>query len=422
MQTHGSVDTQKCTKQQALNLPTLLLPHTLGSSSDNSSFGQQSLCPDLSGMSLSQLMSGHVQKTKEEGDAGRSFRLPLLSTPTSGSISPSSITCNQNSLSLGTLASLNMPSGAQSSAPSLLAIPLSNLSLSNSVTTITTTSSALPRSGLSLGSFLSNSGVSQSSSGVGGQAKMAHPKGSLSLSDLIQEHSNCSSSAKIATAPTQMLSLSELAAQHQGGKAHVQLGITGRPENNFSSTITPASFGGGVVLTELALPHLANATLTESGASAFIEPYSSLAAPCTPAGSSREGVTNHKPSHRSPRSSKPRQTVDVGTLMEQPDEQPDDSSSLYFSGALSSLYRMPSAFAKPSVFAWALSFQSHKFWKRRNILVGQIHKQATGSDHQDLGGERQELSTTLSPITPFLFDTPSPDDIIRANQLKAFTR
>lgn len=407
MQTDGSVDTQKCTKQQALNLPTLLPQHKLGSSSDNSSFTQQSLCPDLSGMSLSQLMSGHVQQSKEDGDAGRSFRLPSLSVLTNGSISPSSIMCNQNSLSLGTLASLTTPSGAQSSAPSLLSIPLSNLSLSNSVTT-TTTSSSLACSGLNLGSLLSTSAVSQSSSGVEGQSKMASP----SLCDLIQEHSNCSS------APAQALSLSELAAQHQGTNAHIQLGITGKPENHLSSTITPASFGGAVALAELALQHRADSRLTESGASTFIELHASLAAPCSPAGTSRQGVTNLKPSHGNPSSSKPRRTVDVGTLM----EQPDDPSSLYFSGALSSLSHTPSVFAKPSVFAWALSFHSHRLRKRRNTLKGQIHNQGTGGDHQDLGGQRQQLSTTLSPITPFLFDTPSPDDIIRANQLKAFTR
>lgn len=394
MQTDGSVDTQKCTKQQALNLPTLLPQHKLGSSSDNSGFAQQSLCPDLSGMSLSQLMSGHVQQGREDGDAGRIFRLSSLSVLTNGLISPSSIMCNQNSLSLGTLASLTTPSGAESSAPSLLSIPLSNLSLSNS--------------GLSLGPLLSTSAVSQSSSGVEGQSKMASP----SLSDLIQEHSNCSS------APAQALSLSELAAQHQGRNAHIQLGITGKPENHLSSTITPASFGGAVALAELALQHRADSRLTESGASAFIELHASLAAPAAPAGTYRQGVTNLKPSHRNPRSSKPRRTVDVGTLM----EQPDDSSSLYFNGALSSLSLTPSVFAKPSVFAWALSFQSHRLRKRRNTLKGQIHNRGTGSDHQDLGGRRQQLSTTLSPITPFLFDTPSPDDIIRANQLKAFTR
>lgn len=408
MQTDGSVDTQKSTKQQALNLPTLLQQHKLGSSSGKSSFAQQRH-PDLSGVSLSQLMSVHVQKSKEDG---QSFRLPSLSALTNESTSPSANMCNQNSLSLGTLASLNMPSGVQSSAPSLLSIPLNNLSLNNSATT--TTSSSLARSGLSLGSLLSTSGVNQSSSEVGGQAKMVHPKGSPSLSDLIQEHSNCSSSTKTAAAPALVLSLSELAAQHQGRNAHIQLGITGKPDSLLSSTISPASVGRGVALPQLALQHQANSRLTESLVSAFIKPHASLAAPCAPARSSREGVTKHKLSHRNPRSSKPRQTVDVGMLV----EHPDDSSCLYFSEALSSLSQKPSVVAKPSVFAWALSFQSQRLRKRRNIL----RNQRTGRDHQDLGGERQELSTTLSPITPFLFDSPSPDDIIRTNQLKAFTR
>lgn len=416
MQTDVSVDTQKCTKQQALNLPTLVPQHKLGSSSDNSGFAQQRFCPDLSGVSLSQLMSGHVQKSQEEGGAGQSFRLPSLSALTNGSASPSSIVCNQNSLSLGTLASLNMPSGVQSSAPSLLSVPLSNLSLSNSVTP--TTSSTLAHPGLSLGSLLSTSGVSQSSPEVGGQANMVHPIGSPSLFDLIQEHSNCSSSTKTAAEPAPMLSLSELAAQHQGRNTHIQLGITGKPDDHLSSTITPASIGGSVARPELALQHRANSGLTEYGASAFIEPRASFAAPGAPAGSSREGVSKHKPSHRNPRSSKPKQTVEVGMLT----EPPDDSSCLYFSAALSSLSRTPSVSAKPSVFAWALSFQSHRLRKRRNILKGQFHNQRTGSDHQDLGGERQEPTTTLSAITPFLFDTPSPDDITRANQLKAFTR
>lgn len=407
MQTDGSVDTQRSTKQQGLNLPTLLQQHKLGSSSDNSGFAQQRR-PDLSGVSLSQLMSGHVQKSKEDG---QSFRLPPLSALTNGSTSPSANMCNQNRLSLGTLASLNMPSGVQSSAPSLLSIPLSNLSLNNSAST--TTSSSLARSGLSLGSLLSTSGVNHSSSEVGGQAKMVHPKGSPSLSDLIREHSNCSSSAETAAAPAPVLSLSELAARHQGRNAHIQLGMTGKPDSLLSSTISPASVGGGIAITQLALQHQANSRLTETEVSAFIEPRASLAAPCAPARSSREGVTKHKLSHRNPRSSKPRQTVDVGMLV----EHRDDLSCL-FSEALSSLSRKPSVVAKPSVFAWALSFQSHRLRKRRNIL----RNQRTGRDHQDLGGERQELSTTLSPITPFLFDSPSPDDIIRTNQLKAFTR
>lgn len=399
IQTDDSIDSQQCTKQQALNLHKCL-PQKLGSSSDQWAFAQQSLCPDISGMSLAQLMSQHVQKSKVEGDNGQSFGLPSLSTLTKGSISSSSIMCNQNSLSLGTLASLNMSSGAQSSAPSLLSVPLNNLSLNNS---ITTTSSFQAPSGFNLDSLLSTSSISQSSSGVGGQTKMANSNVSPSLSDLIQEHSNCSSNTKTATASAQSLSLSELAAQHQGKNTNIQLG---RPSNTLSSSVTPASIGEAVSLSELALQNGANSHWTGSGASSLIEPYASSPAPFAPAGTSR--------CHRNPRSSKLRQIIDVRAPM----EQSDFPSPLYFSDALSSLSCTASVFAKPSMFARALSFQSQRL-RRTNILEGKIHNLGTGSDHQDLSVEQ---SSPLSPITAFRFDTPSPDDIIRANQHKAFTR
>lgn len=401
IQTDESIDSQQCTKQQALNLHECLPQQKLGSSSDQLGFAQQSLC----GMSLAQLMSQHVQKSKVEGDNGRSFGLSSLSTLTKGSISPSSIMCNQNSLSLGTLASLNMSSGAQSSAPSLLSVPLSNLSLNNS---ITTRSSFQAPSGFSLDSLLSTSSISQSSSGVGGQTKMATPNGSPSLSDLIQEHSNCSSNTKTATAPAQSLSLSELAAQHQGKNTHIQ------PSNPLSSSVSAASIGEAVSLSELALQNRVNSHSTGSGASSLTEPYASSPAPFAPAGISREGVNNHKPCHRNPRSSKLRQAIDVRAPM----EQSDFPSPLYFSDALSSLSCTASVFAKPSMFARALSFQSQGL-RRRNMLEGKLHNLGTGSGHQDLMAEQ---SSPLSPITAFQFDTPSPDDIIRANQRKAFTR
>lgn len=237
---------------------------------------------------------------------------------------------------------------------------------------------------------------------------MATSNGSPSLSDLIQEHSNCSSNTKTATAPSQSLSLSELAAQHQGKNTCIQ------PSNPLSSSFTPASIGEAVSLSELALQNRVDSDTIGSAASSLIEPYASLPAPFSPARTSREGVNNHKPCQRNPRSSKLRQTIDVRAPM----ERSDFPSPLYFSNALSSLSCTTSVFAKPSTFARALSFQSQRL-RRRNMLEGKLHNLGTGSDHQDLVVKQ---SSPLSSITAFRFDTPSPDDIIRSNQRKAFTR
>ncbi|TNN82536.1 HBS1-like protein [Liparis tanakae] len=58
----------------------------------------------------------------------------------------------------------------------------------------------------------------------------------------------------------------------------------------------------------------------------------------------------------------------------------------------------------------------------RTVLKGAIRGQKTGGGYKTFLRESQEQQTALSPIVAFRFDAPSPDDIVRANQRKAFTR
>ncbi|XP_071268538.1 uncharacterized protein [Salvelinus alpinus] len=91
-----------------------------------------------------------------------------------------------------------------------------------------------------------------------------------------------------------------------------------------------------------------------------------------------------------------------------------------------------SVFARPSVFALTLSVRAPSRGKRRRMMmmkaVGDLRLEVSGGGHPAfLYGTQTQLvkakeQMPLLPITPFTFDTPSPDDVVRANQKKAFTR
>lgn len=492
-QTDQCKHTQPHVQTSAPNLRDLLSQHKADpvvSSSENLNFSHQNDGCVSSGASLAQLMSEHEQKSKA---TGRGLGVPSLSALTIGPNLHSSIMSNQNSLSLGTLASLNMTSASQGSAPALLSVSLSSLSLNNPKTTTASSSLAAPPGFGSLSSVLLSN---QRSVGVGtgGKATMADPKGSPSLADLIQEHSNRSPTiSNSLTAPhssitsvtcqgtaAQTLSLSGLALQHQNRNMHIQ--STEQPANTlmFSkpTSSTPACFGGTVSLSQLALQHQTNTSFTspepvsaESPANAVKHPpgfsellslshlaseekdktsttsngsqYSltSLLSPAKPeragvlAESTTEGGTkrmlDHKPYDQNVRPPKMKQTIDLSALM----AQSDGAGPRHFDNDLPSLSSLTSVgvgldssvFAQPSVFAITLSISSRRSQKRaRNMLKGTLRGKRTESGHQALLCRSQDKSeaqhTPLSPIVPFRFDVPSPDDIVRANQRKAFTR
>ncbi|XP_067301945.1 HBS1-like protein isoform X2 [Pseudorasbora parva] len=287
------------------------------------------------------------------------------------------------SLSAGFSLGTSVPAGlGVTSSSSLLTCSLSSLALQDSQRSV-----PLPVSLGSLSSVIQSSGPL----GVPGQGKSS---GSLSLAELIQEHQD--SSPKLYDNLPGLQDTQNSRITGTQNNTHIQ-----KPFQT-SSANAPPGFSEAPSLSELMSGH-----------------QSSLA--CTASLKSENG-SNHQASNKSakalpkPLSLSFNRSVDLSALISQ--TSPDSRSPTLLSFTHASASQKKRVFAKPSIFAFALcvpvrSKKSQHSEPTPNAFLYSRQMERVKERVQCL---------PLHHISPFSFNTPSPDDIVKANQRKAFTR
>ncbi|XP_066528488.1 HBS1-like protein isoform X2 [Hoplias malabaricus] len=379
--------------------------------------------------SLAQLMAEHEQKfANAASNTSPSQTVTFPNTVSRGSAKPS-LFC---SLGQNTLQSTGLTLGSGVPPSSGLTLGLStspglgNLSVSPASSLLSCSLSSLtlqePKfAGVpvgSLGSLIMTSKPPETNVASRGSVVSGHV-GSPSLAELIREHQS-SSPGLFSSVPGPQTMSSMLAASPQIAS---DVSMSDTPVSTFSlssltecsrlkphATSVPPGFPAAPLSDLLSQPQAAKG------------PQQSISSMPLKSRNEEQVSMKSSPDHE-PLPKYVPQNVDLSVLMSQTSPTASHHHDNQSPISICPSPRFPSLntasiFAEPSVFALTLCLRVKR---RRRRHSGPMHKAFIYSRQVARVKERVQ-GPPLHHISPFAFDTPSPDDIVKANQKKAFTR